>query len=136
MTAITPSTSQAAAPAGTADTPARERPLPAMRPPVDILEDAEGITLLADLPGVPRERLQLQVDGDTLRIEAEMQLAVPQAMNAQRAEVRQAAYRRAFTLSKELDAQRVAAELAHGVLRVRIPKAAHAQPRRVAVQVG
>ena len=44
-------------------------------------------------------------------------------------------YRRAFTLSKELDAEKVSAELSHGVLRVRIPKAAQVQPRRITVQV-
>jgi HSP20 family molecular chaperone IbpA len=44
-------------------------------------------------------------------------------------------YRRAFTLSKELDADKVSAELAQGVLRVRIPKAEHAQPRKITVNV-
>jgi HSP20 family molecular chaperone IbpA len=44
-------------------------------------------------------------------------------------------YRRTFTLSKELDADSVSAELEQGVLRVRIPKARHAQPRRISVQV-
>jgi HSP20 family protein len=132
MTAMTPTPSS---PAASPANPGRERPASALLPPVDILEDAQGITLLADLPGVPRERLQLQVDGETLRIEAEMQLPVPAGMAAHHAEVRQAAFRRSFTLSKELDSQGVEAELVHGVLRVRIPKAAHAQPRRVEVQV-
>ena len=44
-------------------------------------------------------------------------------------------YRRTFTLSKELDADKVGAELAKGVLRLRIPKAEHAQPRRIEVKV-
>jgi HSP20 family molecular chaperone IbpA len=49
--------------------------------------------------------------------------------------VQRSRYRRAFALSKELDADKVSAEMSQGVLRVRIPKAAHAQPRRVQVQV-
>jgi HSP20 family molecular chaperone IbpA len=57
-------------------------------------------------------------------------------MEASHAEVNLARYRRAFTLSKELDADKVSAELSHGVLRVRIPKAPHAQPRKIAVNVG
>ena len=61
--------------------------------------------------------------------------AVPAGMEATYAEVRRSRYHRAFTLSKELDADKVSAELSQGVLRVRIPKAAHAQPRRVQVQV-
>ena len=98
-------------------------------------EDSTGITLYADLPGVPRDKLSLRVDGDTLAIEAELALAVPQGMEASHAEVNLARYRRAFTLSKELDADKVSAELSQGVLRVRIPKAEHAQPRKIAVSV-
>jgi HSP20 family molecular chaperone IbpA len=113
-----------------------ERDQPALLPPVDVVEDATGITLYADLPGVPRDKLQLRVDGDQLVIEAEMNLAVPQGMEATHAEVGLSHYRRTFTLSKELDADKVNAELQHGVLRVRIPKAEHAQPRKISVQVG
>jgi HSP20 family molecular chaperone IbpA len=108
---------------------------PALLPPVDVVEDSTGITLYADLPGVPRDKLQLRVEGDQLNLEAELSMAVPQGMEATHAEVQLSRYRRAFTLSKELDAEKVSAELAQGVLRVRIPKAEHAQPRKIAVQV-
>lgn len=104
-------------------------------PPVDVIEDASGITLYADMPGVPKDKLELRVEGEQLLLEGEMSLAVPAGMEATHAEVRRSRYRRAFTLSKELDADKVSAELSQGVLRVRIPKAAHAQPRRVQVQV-
>ena len=121
------------------DLPAQEqtgREEPSLMPPVDVVEDATGITLYADLPGVPKDKLQLRVEGDQLSVEAEMALALPQDMAAHHAEVRLSRYRRAFTLSKELDADKVSAELAQGVLRLRIPKASHAQPRRVEVRVG
>jgi HSP20 family protein len=104
-------------------------------PPVDVVEDATGITLVADLPGVSRERLHLHVEGDTLSIEGELSLAVPQDMQAGHVEVQAPRYRRSFTLSKELDAGKIGAELSQGVLRVRIPKAEHAQPRRIEVAV-
>ena len=107
----------------------------ALLPPVDVIEDATGITLYADLPGVPKDKLNLRVDGDLLSIEAELNLPVPQGTAASHAEVQLTRYRRAFTLSKELDAGKVAAELSQGVLRLRIPKAEHAQPRRIQVQV-
>lgn len=106
----------------------------ALLPPVDVVEDSTGITLYADLPGVSRERLNLRVEGDTLTIEGELALDVPQDMQASHAEVQQSRYRRSFTLSKELDADKVGAELSQGVLRVRIPKAEHAQPRRIEVK--
>ena len=124
-----------ATPQPPARTPA-SRPEPALLPPVDVIEDATGITLLADLPGVPKDRLALRVEGDQLAIEAEAVLAVPQGMEPGHVEVGLPRYRRTFTLSKELDADKVSAELAQGVLRVRIPQAEHAQPRRISVQVG
>lgn len=106
----------------------------ALLPPVDVVEDATGITLYADLPGVSRDRLNLRVEGDTLTIEGDLALPVPQEMRASHAEVQHNRYRRSFTLSKELDGAKVGAELSQGVLRVRIPKAEHAQPRRIEVK--
>ncbi len=117
------------------DTATTGRPEPALLPPVDVVEDATGITLYADLPGVPKDKLSLRVDGDQLTLEGDMALPLPQGMAASHAEVTLSRYRRTFTLSKELDADKVSAELANGVLRLRIPKAEHAQPRKINVQV-
>jgi HSP20 family protein len=108
---------------------------PALLPPVDVIEDATGITLYADLPGVPKDRLNVRVEGETLLLDAEIVLVLPQDMQASHAEVQRTRYRRAFTLSRELDPAKVSAELNQGVLRLRIPKAEHAQPRRIEVQV-
>lgn len=105
-------------------------------PPVNVVEDASGITLYADLPGVSKDKLQLQVDGDTLTIEGELVLDAPQDMEASHIEVSLPRYKRSFTLSRELDASKVTARLEGGVLSLRIPKAEHAQPRRIEVQVG
>ncbi len=116
------------------DQAAATRDEPALLPPVDVIEDSTGITLYADLPGVPKDRLNLRVEGETLLIDAELVLPLPQGMEASHAEVQRTHYRRAFTLSRELDPDKVGAELSQGVLRLRIPKAAHAQPRRIAVR--
>jgi HSP20 family molecular chaperone IbpA len=107
----------------------------ALMPPVDVIEDAAGISLYADLPGVPKEKLALQVEADTLTIEGEIGLSVPEGMEATHAEVSLPRYRRVFTLSKELDAAKVSAEFKNGVLKLRIPKAEYAQPRRIDVSV-
>lgn len=111
------------------------RPEAALMPPVDVVEDAGGITLYADLPGVPKDKLHLQVEADTLTIEGEIDLAMPEGMEATHAEVSLPRYRRVFTLSKELDNTKVWAEFNRGVLTLRIPKAEHAQPRKVEVKV-
>jgi HSP20 family protein len=108
---------------------------PALLPPVDVIEDASGITLYADLPGVPKDRLDVHVEADTLTISGEMDAALPPAMAATHTEVNLPRYRRTFTLSKELDPEKLSAELKNGVLKLRIDKAAHAQPRRVQIKV-
>ena len=106
-----------------------------MLPRVDVLEDAAGIKLLADMPGVPKERLELKVEGDTLLIEGTVTAPGPQEMEAIYVEVRVPRYRRAFTLSRELDANRIEASLKDGVLKLHIPKQEHAKPRRIDVAV-
>lgn len=114
---------------------APERNDAVLLPPVDVIEDAAGITLYADLPGVPKDKLHLQVETDTLTIEGEMGLTMPDDLESTHLEVSSPRYRRVFTLSKELDIDKVAAEFEQGVLKLRIPKAAHAQPRKIEIQV-
>lgn len=118
-----------------ANTAEAERRDTAMLPAVDVVEDAGGITLYADLPGVPKDKLALQVEGDTLTIEGEIALDLPEGMEASHAEIGLPRFRRQFTLSKELDTDKVSAEYRQGVLKLRIPKAEHAQPRRIEVKV-
>jgi HSP20 family molecular chaperone IbpA len=106
----------------------------AMVPPVDVIEDAAGITLLADLPGVARDKLSIQLEPDSLTIEGEVSLEMPGGLESSHAEVRLPRYRRVFSLSRELDTENTSAEFKNGVLKLRIPKAAHVQPRRIEVK--
>jgi len=105
-------------------------------PRVDVLEDDAGITLLADLPGVPKESLELKVEGDTLLVEGVVSTPMPPQLQSIYAEVRVPRYRRTFTLSRELDSARIEASMKDGVLRLRIPKQEHARPRRIEVRAG
>ena len=105
-------------------------------PNVDVVEDDAGITIYADLPGVPKDKLSLRIEGETLQIEGEMVSDAPESMEAIYAEVRVPRYRRAFTLSRELDTDKINASMKDGVLSLRIPKAEHAQPRRIEVRSG
>lgn len=116
--------------AGTAARAAQD----ALRPPVDIFEDAEGITLEADMPGVSKERLHVQVDANTLLIEGEVQIDLPETAEAVYADVRSTRWRRSFTLSNELEADKIDASLRDGVLRLRIPKHPQQRPRRIEVR--
>jgi len=109
---------------------------PALTPPVDIVESESGIMLWADMPGVSKERLNVRVDGENLVLEGEAEVQVPEKLEILHSEVRNPFFRRVFTLSRELDTSRIEASVKDGVLRLHIPKAEEARPRRIEVNVG
>ena len=108
--------------------------LATLLPPVDVIEDSAGITLYADLAGVTKETLSLEVDAHTLTIEGEINLQNPEGLDSTHAEVSVPRFRRVFTLSNELDTGKLQAELKQGVLTLRIQKSEHAKPRRIDVR--
>lgn len=115
------------------------QPTTPVLPAVDIFEDDAGVTIMADLPGVSKERLGVRIDGDNLVIEGAAEagdLTSSGEMDIIYGEVLNPMYRRSFTLSRDLDAGRIEASLNHGVLKLVIPKAEAAKPRRIDVQVG
>jgi len=107
-----------------------------MRPPVDIFEDETGITVQADMPGVSKERLEVHVENDTLSIDGTADIAMPEGMEPLYADIRSTHYQRSFSLSRELDSDKVDATLKDGVLTLRIPKREQYQPRKIEVRVG
>lgn len=104
-------------------------------PPVDVLEDASGITLYADLPGVPRDRINVRIEADTLSIKGDVVLPVAKELEASHAEIQSTRYQRSFTLGQELDRDKLAAEFRQGVLKLHIPKLERAKPRKIEVKV-
>jgi HSP20 family molecular chaperone IbpA len=106
-----------------------------LQPPVDICEDAEGISLWADMPGVSKDSLNIQVDKDALLIEGEARLELPAGMMPLYADVRSTRYRRSFALSSEVDAENIEASIQEGVLRLRIQKRPELRSRKIGVRV-
>lgn len=76
----------------------------------------------------------MRVDHDTLSIEGEISISMPEGMEPIHADVRATHYRRSFLLSRELDSGRIDASLKDGVLTVRIPKLAEHQPRKIEIR--
>ena len=107
-----------------------------LRPPVNIVEADQGFTLTAEMPGVPKDKVQVNVENGTLTLSGEIAIPTPEGMKATHAEVQLAAYQRSFTLSRELDTSKISALQTDGILTVFIPKAEHAQPRKIEVQIG
>jgi HSP20 family protein len=115
------------------DVARREAETPVLIPAVDIYEDGHGITLRADLPGVSRDRLDIQVEDDTLTIAGEASIEMPEGMKPLYADVRATRYRRRFTLSRELASDKISAQMNDGVLTVTIPKREELRPRKIEV---
>jgi len=103
-------------------------------PPVDIIETPEGITLRADLPGVAKESLSIDVDGDTLTVEGTVSLGEPASVQPLYAEIRVAQFRRSFVLGSDLDSEKVDANIRNGVLTIKLAKREAAKPRKISVK--
>ena len=104
-----------------------------LQPPVDISEDADGITLTADMPGVSGDRLDIQLDKDTLVIEGTAKIEMPEGMKPLYADVRSTRYRRSFAIGGGLDPDNMEASLKNGVLSLRLHKRPEAKPRKIEV---
>lgn len=107
---------------------------PAMLPPVDIYEEGNALHLLADLPGVKRESLSIEVDNNVLSLEGEIQVDMPEGISATYAEVRAQRFARRFTLSHEIDGDAIEARVDNGVLHLVLPKKDSHRTRRIEIQ--
>ena len=114
---------------------AREEQL-VLRPLVDIFEDAHGITVQAEMPGVAKDRLNIQADRNNLTIEGDAVIDMPAGMEAIYADVQATRYARSFVLSGELETDAIDAKMKDGVLTIRIPKRSEFRPRKIEVRAG
>lgn len=119
------------APAGREDTRAQDRYI---TPPVDIFESGEGLTVVADLPGVEQNALDVRVADVVLTLEAKT--APIAAGTPIEREYELLSFYRQLELPEVVDADKIAAGLNHGVLTLRLPKKEKARPRRIEVSVG
>ncbi|PLY06556.1 MAG: heat-shock protein Hsp20 [Desulfuromonas sp.] len=104
-----------------------EKPIPVFWsiPAVDIYEAEEELVLIADLPGVAEEEMQIEVSHGILELEA----LTDSSLSEQRR-----GYRRRFKLSEKFDAEAANAVLKDGILTLKLPKVAEAKPKRIAVR--
>ncbi len=102
-------------------------------PPVDIYETADGFVLMADLPGVSRDDLEVSVTHNVLTIRGHAPQNLPGKARYQ--EFQLASVLRQFKLNNALDAEQIDAEFKNGVLQLRIPKAKAAAARQVEIKV-
>ncbi|HEY2020167.1 Hsp20/alpha crystallin family protein [Paraburkholderia sp.] len=106
-----------------------------LTPAVDVCEDAHTVTLLADLPGVPKDKLSIEVHDGSLTIDAESVVPVPPNLSLSHVEMRVPHFSRRFSISDDLDTSKIEASLKDGVLKLVIPRRDEAKPRRIEVRV-
>lgn len=105
-----------------------------LRPDVDIVEADEHVTLVADVPGVAPEDVDVRLERRVLTITARTKAPAPEGFRRIHVEHDAAAWERAFTLSEEIDEDRIEASVADGVLTLVLPKADKARTRRIPVK--
>jgi HSP20 family protein len=105
------------------------------RPHVDILETAEGLTLMVDVPGANADAIDVQFEQGTLTIHAKVTpRAFPEGGKMVLEEFGVGDFYRTFQVSEQIDATKIAASYMNGVLRLDLPKIEAVKPRRISVQ--
>ena len=121
---------------GSFDWQLRDSATAAWVPPVDILEEADAIRIMAEVPGIDPKDVKISVEGNVLTIHGtKQQIAEQRTERVHRYERTYGAFERTFTLPATVDANNIKAGYEHGVLTVTLPKVEQAKPRQIAVQV-
>lgn len=112
----------------------RTRSRPRYSPPTDIFEKEDGLVLMMDMPGVEEKNVEVQLENGVLsvygRVDAEEYGNHRLLLN----EYGVGDYQRSFTVNEDIDTRNVAAELHNGVLKIFLPKAEEAKPRKITVK--
>lgn len=114
----------------------RTRDCPAFVPRADIFETDSEIVVVADMPGVDEESLDITVEDNVLTINGYVKPMRPENYNLAYAEYRVGDYTRSFTLSNQIDTNNINATIKNGVLHLHLAKVQEAQPRKITVRSG
>ena len=111
----------------------RTRARKAFVPRVDIFEDNDAITIVADVPGVDAEALDISLEKEVLTINGYVEPVEPEDYSLAYAEYEEGDFVRRFTLSNKIDQEKIEASVKDGVLRLVLPKIGPAKARKIAV---
>ncbi len=114
----------------------RGAPSRVWQPNADILEDADAVTVVLDLPGVTRESIDIELSGESLSVRGERPEARKEGAHLVFCQRPFGAFQRSFTIGIPLQQDRVHASCRDGVLAITLPKAEELKPRKVEIQVG
>jgi len=103
-------------------------------PAVDIFETAEAVNVLAEMPGVAKEGVEIELENETLTIRGVMAPCTCEGEAVLLQEFEPGHYLRKFTVAETIDQEKIQATMADGVLTLVLPKVAPAKPRRIEVR--
>jgi HSP20 family molecular chaperone IbpA len=112
----------------------RTRTRPVYTPRTDIFETDDGLVILADIPGVSADGVDVTLERNVLTIRGRTEDSPPQGFSPVYLEYQPGDYERVFTLSEDIEAERIEASVKDGVLRLFLPKAGPAQTKRIQVR--
>ena len=115
---------------------ARRVDAPEVQPATDIYERDDAYVIVADVPGVDQQGLDLSVEDRVLTVDGLAQMPEPEQATLLHREFGAVRYRRAFRLSDDIDVDKISAVVKNGVLRLTLPKVAQRQPRKITVTAG
>jgi HSP20 family molecular chaperone IbpA len=108
--------------------------MPTYTPPADIVETKDAVIMVLDMPGADPDSLNVALEKQELRISARSTSSTPAGYTLMHAEYRDGNYERAFTLSDQVDSERVEAVFKDGVLRLTLPKAGPSPAKKIEVK--
>jgi len=103
-------------------------------PPVDIFETPDALVVIADLPGVAKDTVDVRVENDLLTIRGAGKATEKGDSILREFELRD--YYRQFQLGEQIDQEKISADMRHGVLTIKLPKVEKVKPKRIEVKVG
>jgi HSP20 family protein len=103
-------------------------------PAVDIIERKDDILVVADMPGVDEQSVDITLEKDVLTIYGKVETEVPEQFALHFSEYGIGDYQRAFTLTDKADREKIQASVKNGVLRIVLPKAEEVKTRKIAVK--
>lgn len=115
---------------------ARRVDVPEVQPATDIYEREDAYVVVADMPGVDQQGLDLSVEERVLTVDGLAEVPGPASATLLHREFGAVRYHRAFRLSDDIDVEKISAAVKNGVLRLTLPKLPQRQPRKIPVTAG
>jgi HSP20 family protein len=111
-------------------------PMRAFMPNADIFETEDALTVVLEMPGVDSDHIDISVDNGMLTVEGKIDFGKYEGLQPVYSEYNIGPYRRSFRISNRIDQNKISAEMRDGVIKLVLPKAEEAKPRRIEVRSG